>query len=221
MGVGFFQKFHDESSAIHFVRERLWPDGPLCPHCGTSKRIKTLRGASTQAGALKCYRCRKIFTVQLGTLFAFSNIPLHKWLRAIYLCGHETATPARLSKILGVSFKTASFMIGRIHFAATNSEKAGSTAAGVESSSEGSPQQPPPIEPMPPDARPTSDTIAFELFVHAANAASRHDPAEDFERRFGQVARAEMKLGAWREARAALDASRIERFPGAKSVETR
>ena len=27
--------FADETVAFEYVEARLWPDGPVCPHCGT------------------------------------------------------------------------------------------------------------------------------------------------------------------------------------------
>jgi hypothetical protein len=54
--------------------------------------------------------------VKTGTLFASSNVPLHKWLQAMYLCGCGTIPlkPQELSCILNVTFKTAAFMLKRI-----------------------------------------------------------------------------------------------------------
>jgi transposase-like protein len=51
--------FHNEEAAYAFVEARLWPNGPLCPHCGGVERISKMGGKSTRAGTYKCYQCRK------------------------------------------------------------------------------------------------------------------------------------------------------------------
>ena len=61
--------FHNEAAAYAFVEARLWPNGPVCPHCGGVERISKMGGKSTRIGAYKCYQCRKPFTVKIGTIF--------------------------------------------------------------------------------------------------------------------------------------------------------
>ena len=77
--------FHDEAAAYAFVEERVWPDGPTCPHCGGVERIGKLNGKSTRIGVYKCYQCRSKFTVKVGTVFESSHVPLHIWLQAVAL----------------------------------------------------------------------------------------------------------------------------------------
>ena len=36
--------FHDEAAAYHFVEARVWPNGPVCPHCGGVERISKMQG---------------------------------------------------------------------------------------------------------------------------------------------------------------------------------
>ena len=55
--------FHDEATAFAFVEARVWPQGPVCPHCGGIRRINKMAGKSTRQGLYKCYQCRKPFTV--------------------------------------------------------------------------------------------------------------------------------------------------------------
>jgi transposase-like protein len=79
-----------------------------------------MAGASTRFGTYKCYRCRKPFTVKIGTLFESSHVPMHKWLRAIYLLSSSRRGVGsnQLCRILEVSPKTAVFMAERIAKAA-------------------------------------------------------------------------------------------------------
>lgn len=112
----FAPHFHDERAAYAFVEASLWPEGPVCPHCGGRDRSGRLGGLSTRPGLYKCYQCRKPFTVKLGTMFESSNVKLHLWLRALYLlCGSRSrVSSTTLHQSLGVTVKTAWSMRQRI-----------------------------------------------------------------------------------------------------------
>jgi transposase-like protein len=108
--------FHDEKAAYAFVEAHVWPDGPICPHCGGFEHIGVLKGSSTRIGVRKCYDCRKPFTVKVGTIFEASNVKLHMWLQAMFLlCSSKKGFSAnQLHRTLGVTLKTAWFMAHRI-----------------------------------------------------------------------------------------------------------
>jgi transposase-like protein len=108
--------FHDEDAAFAYVEARIWPEGPVCPHCGGVERISKMQGKSTRKGAYKCYQCRKPFTVRMGTLFESSHVPLHIWLQAMYLIAgsKKGISSNQLHRILGVTLKTAWFLSHRI-----------------------------------------------------------------------------------------------------------
>ncbi|MBL9034196.1 MAG: transposase, partial [Rhodospirillaceae bacterium] len=76
--------FSDESKAREWLEARIWPDGPVCPHCGVQED-KRMEGDAHRAGLFQCNACRKQFTVTVGTLFERSKIPLTKWLLATFL----------------------------------------------------------------------------------------------------------------------------------------
>ena len=108
--------FHDEAAAYRFVEKRVWPDGPVCPHCGGVGRISRMKGGSTRIGTYKCYQCRKPFTVKVGTVFEASHVKLHLWLQAIFLMASSKkgVSSNQLHRTLGVTLKTAWFMSHRI-----------------------------------------------------------------------------------------------------------
>jgi transposase-like protein len=110
------EHFHSEETAYEFVEARLWPDGPVCPHCGSMERAGRLRGKSNRAGLYKCYSCRKPFTVKMGTVFEQSHIPMRIWLQAIYLfCSSKKGISTRqLQRIFGCGMKTAWFLGHRV-----------------------------------------------------------------------------------------------------------
>jgi transposase-like protein len=108
--------FHNEEAAYAYVEARIWPEGPVCPHCGGVERLGKLGGKSTRIGTYKCYQCRKPFTVKIGTIFEASHVPLHIWLQAIYLIAgsKKGISSNQLHRTLGVTLKTAWFMSHRI-----------------------------------------------------------------------------------------------------------
>jgi transposase-like protein len=108
--------FHDETAAYEFVEARVWPNGPICPHCGGVERIGKMGGKSTRIGTYKCYQCRKPFTVKIGTIFESSHVALHLWLQAIFLLASSKKgiSSNQLHRPLGVTLKTAWFMSHRI-----------------------------------------------------------------------------------------------------------
>ncbi len=117
--------FHNEDAAYEFVESRVWPDGPVCPHCGERERISKMQGKSTRIGTYKCYACRNPFTVKIGTIFEGSHVPLRLWLQAIYLmCASKKGISAnQLHRTLGVTLKTAWFMAHRIRLAMAQPSK--------------------------------------------------------------------------------------------------
>ena len=108
--------FHDDQAAYALVEARVWPEGPVCPHCGGVERISKMGGKSTRIGTYKCYQCRKPFTVKIGTIFESSHVALNLWLQAIYLIASSKKgiSSNQLHRTLGVTLKTAWFMSHRI-----------------------------------------------------------------------------------------------------------
>jgi transposase-like protein len=108
--------FHDEEAAYAYLEARLWPNGPLCPHCGGVDRISKMQGKSTRIGVYKCYQCRKPFRVTVGTVFESSHVPLRLWLQAVHLMASSKKgiSSNQLHRTLGVTLKTAWFMSHRI-----------------------------------------------------------------------------------------------------------
>ena len=108
--------FRTEAEAYRYIENHVWPEGPICPHCGTSGRASRMRGKSTRIGTYKCYACRRPFTVKIGTVFQSSHLPLHIWLRAIFLLSSTKCdvTADQLQRILEISPKTAAFLARRL-----------------------------------------------------------------------------------------------------------
>ncbi|MFD3191291.1 IS1595 family transposase [Sedimentitalea sp. HM32M-2] len=109
-------EFHNEEAAYAYVEARIWPHGATCPKCGERDRVSKMGGKSTRIGAYKCYKCRKPFTVKVGTIFESSHVSMCLWLQAIYLmCASKKGISSnQLHRTLGVTLKTAWFMSHRI-----------------------------------------------------------------------------------------------------------
>ena len=116
MSVLSEKHFHNEKAAYKFVEKRIWPNGATCPKCGERKRVGLMKGKSTRIGAYKCYKCRKPFTVKVGTIFESSHVKMHLWLQAIFLMASSKKgiSANQLHRTLGVTLKTAWFMSHRI-----------------------------------------------------------------------------------------------------------
>lgn len=131
-------RFHNEEAAFAYVESQLWPDGPVCPHCGNvdPAKIGRLAGKTTRPGLRKCYACRRPFTVRIGTIFEDSHLALRLWLQAIHLlCASKKGISTRqLQRMLGCGMKTAWHLSHRIRHAMTpiNSGQLGGPGKIVE-----------------------------------------------------------------------------------------
>jgi transposase-like protein len=108
--------FHDEQAAYDFVEARLWPNGPVCPKCGSIGQHYKLKGKSTRIGVRKCRDCRKPFRVTVNTVFESSHIPLRVWLQAVFLIASSKKgiSSNQLSRALGITVNSAWFMSHRL-----------------------------------------------------------------------------------------------------------
>lgn len=110
--------FQNEDKAREYLESVRWPDGAYCPHCGTAENVTLLKGKSQRPGLYQCNeaKCRKNFTVTVGTLYERSHIPLHKWLLATHLltASKKGISAHQLHRMLGITYKSAWFMCHRI-----------------------------------------------------------------------------------------------------------
>src|SRR5665213_1726026 len=106
-----FQLVPDAETGRLWFESRLWPTGVRCPVCGLGERITTRKG-----GFYRCNQCQEDFTVRTGTVMERSHIPLHKWVYAMYLVvtARKGISSMQLAKEIGVTQKTAWFVLGRL-----------------------------------------------------------------------------------------------------------
>jgi transposase-like protein len=107
-------QFRDDNEARKVLEGILWPDGPVCPHCGVIGHAY----ATKRAGVYRCAEkeCRKDFTVTMKTVMERSKIALHKWLQAFHLmCSSKKGVSAhQLHRTLDITYEAAWFMAHRI-----------------------------------------------------------------------------------------------------------
>ena len=118
-------RFIDPAAARKHLEALCWPDGPICPHCGSLNATR-LDGKKHRDGLVQCNDCREQFTVTVGTVFERSKIALNKWLLCNHLlCASKKGMSAlQISRMLGVTYKTAWFMCHRIRAAMKPSDPA-------------------------------------------------------------------------------------------------
>src|SRR5262245_30250450 len=106
--------FNDDQKARRYLERLRWPDGPLCPRCGSVDRAYEIK----PAGVYRCAdpQCQTNFTVTGNTVMERSHIALHKWLRAFHLmCSTRNGISARqLHLTLDITYRSAWFMVQRI-----------------------------------------------------------------------------------------------------------
>lgn len=114
--------FHDDDAARAHLEAQRWPDGPVCPHCGTHGGTK-LEGRAHRPGTVQCNnkRCRQQFSVTVGTVFEDSKIGLAKWVLVTHLmsASKKGISAKQVERMIGVTYKTAWFMCHRIRLAMT------------------------------------------------------------------------------------------------------
>jgi transposase-like protein len=108
-------RYIDPVAARKHLEALRWGDTPECVHCGSAD-VTRLEGKAHRDGLLQCNYCREQFTVTVGTVFERSKIALNKWL----LCNHllvaskKGMSALQISRMLGVTYKTAWFMCHRL-----------------------------------------------------------------------------------------------------------
>jgi transposase-like protein len=112
--------FSDPEVALNFMAGIRWPSGVRCPRCDWDKTsfLKT-------RGLWKCLGCGKQFSAKVGTVMEDSPIPLTKWMPALWLlvsCKNGISS-YELARALGVSQKSAWFMLHRLRLALNHDPK--------------------------------------------------------------------------------------------------
>ncbi len=106
--------FSNPDDALGYAIRLRWPDGVTCPRCGSkgNRFVKTRR-------LWFCKGCKKQFTVKVGTIFEDSAVDIGKWMIAFWMiCKCKNGVSSyELARTIGVTQKTAWFMLHRLRLA--------------------------------------------------------------------------------------------------------
>lgn len=111
--IELFDKFPDEESARLWFEKARWPDGTICPRCG-STNVHAV--ANQKPMPWYCNSCSKYFSVKLGTSMQSSRLPLRKWVIGLYLMttSLKGVSAMKLHRDLGLNYRSAWYMAHRI-----------------------------------------------------------------------------------------------------------
>lgn len=109
--MSLIEFFSSNEACKSFLAESRWSDGDvICPYCG--KHHCFIR----KDGRYRCTKCKRNFSVTVGTIFHSTNLSLKKWFIGIYLfSSHKKGISShQLARDLKVTQKTAWFMLSKI-----------------------------------------------------------------------------------------------------------
>lgn len=117
--LGFSRKFPDEAACEKFILQSRWPQGIFCPHCA-NHRVYRLEAQKRW----KCAKCRRQFSARTGSILAESKVTLRQWMMAAWLLTSQRKgqSSSQFAMTLGVTQKTAGFLVNRIRQALQNRE---------------------------------------------------------------------------------------------------
>jgi transposase-like protein len=109
-------QFFTPDKAHDLVAKMRWPIAAVCPRVGCGSAAVTFMH---KRNLWQCKDCRKQSSVKVGTIFEDSPISLDKWLIAMWMLGacRNGASSCEVARALGVTQKTAWFMLHRIRLA--------------------------------------------------------------------------------------------------------
>jgi len=114
------QRFPDEKSCHQYLAGQRW-DGQLeCPYSNCMGQDSYVFKDGIR---YKCKWCNRVYTAKTNSIFESSKLPLIKWLMAMYMIMHKKGiSSVQLGKDLGVTQKTAWFLLQRIRWVLGNEE---------------------------------------------------------------------------------------------------
>ncbi len=100
--------FPNNDSALEWMVQQIWPNGPYCPHCGS---FNVQSGIKHVTMTHRCRDCpaKKMFSIRTGSVMADSNLPFQTWVFAIHIImtNPKGVSSLKLHRDLGISQKAA------------------------------------------------------------------------------------------------------------------
>lgn len=109
------REFPDEAACGEYIISHRWPNGFVCPRCGSQRGVR-LR---TRAFTFECLACHRQTSATAGTLLHRTKLPLNVWFWAAHLFStHSNSMSAlQLKDQLGVNFRTAWLLLHKLRTA--------------------------------------------------------------------------------------------------------
>ncbi|RNL50166.1 IS1595 family transposase [Pedobacter jejuensis] len=120
--IDLVKVFPDERACHQYLAGQRWDTGEIiCPHdgCGHNQSYVFSDGIR-----YKCKKCQTLFTAKTNTFMEGSKLSTIKWMLAMYLVMHKKGiSSVQLAKDVGVTQKTAWFMLQRVRWALGNEDE--------------------------------------------------------------------------------------------------
>ncbi|MGE0674907.1 MAG: IS1595 family transposase [Methylibium sp.] len=107
MSLGeFLSRYGTEEACEREVEAQRWPEGFVCPNCGSREYSNFRRGRLLY---YQCCECRHQASLIAGTVMASSKLGLRLWLQAAYVLSQakNNVSALELMRHLGVCYQTA------------------------------------------------------------------------------------------------------------------
>lgn len=116
--VEVYQRWADHNAAVTHLERIRWPDGPVCPYCGSDKasRKNESKGKTLAARRWQCQQCSKSYSVTVNTIFHNSHVDLQRWylLISLMLSGKKGLSSLQAARDLDMRQKTVWSMMQRV-----------------------------------------------------------------------------------------------------------
>src|SRR5262249_31355280 len=121
--------FANPDNCREFLVARRWPNGVTCPACGSDKVYFV---ASRNGWECKTRHEKRKFTLKTGTIFEDSALGLDKWLPTVWMSANckNGVSSHEIARAIGVTQKTAWFMLQRIRLAMQDDTNGGGKLGG-------------------------------------------------------------------------------------------
>jgi transposase-like protein len=129
--VDAIRYFTSADNCREYLVTRRWPNGVACPQCG-STAVYFDKGRN--GWECKTRHPKRKFTLKTGTIFEDSPLGLDKWLPAVWMIANckNGVSSHELARSIGVTQKTAWFMLQRIRLAMQDENGGGKLGGEVE-----------------------------------------------------------------------------------------
>lgn len=123
--------FADPVNCREYLVSRRWPNGVSCPVCGSES---VYFDSSRNGWECKTRHPKRKFTLKTGTIFEDSALGLDKWLPVVWMIANmkNGVSSHEIARSIGVTQKTAWFMLQRVRLAMQDADTGGKLGGEVE-----------------------------------------------------------------------------------------